>query len=122
MRPSNQTLTIYGGQTFRDQFLFVDRAGDPVDLLGRSVRMQAREDIASPDTKLDLSTDNGTIEIGADGLLAFNLDAEATAALVDGVYDIQTWVYDLEITTPAAPPVVDRVMTGVVVVHPEITR
>lgn len=122
MRPSNQTLTIYGGQTLRDPFQFVDGDGEPVDLTGRSARMQAREAVSSPEVKLELSTDDGTIVIGPDGLLTLSLDAEATAALVDGVYDVQTWVYDLEITTPASPPVVDRVMTGVVVVHPEITR
>ena len=95
---------------------------DPVPLAGRSARMQMREEVASPVVKLELSTDGGTITLDDDGLLTFSVDAEATAALVDGVYEIQSWVYDLEITTPAATPVVDRVMTGLVIVHPEITR
>lgn len=122
MKPSFQVIQVYAGATLRTTFLFLDSAGDPVPLSARSARMQAREDVGSPEVKLELSSDDGTIVLGDDGTCQLLLDAEATAALSEGIYDTQTWVFDLEIVTPGATPVVDRVLTGNVIVHPEITR
>lgn len=122
MKPKFETIHIYGGQTLSHQFLFVDGDGNAVPLGSYEARMQAREEVSSPEPRLDLSTDDGTIAVDDTGLLTLNLTAEATAALVAGVYDTQTWVFDLELVSPGATPVVRKPLTGVIIVHPEITR
>ena len=121
MKPKVRTINMYQGQTFKDQFLFVDGDDLPIDLSGKTARMQVRESIDSQDTIFELATGAG-ITLGADGLLTFNMSAADTAALAVGQYDPQQWVYDLEITTPGSPDLVDRVLTGVVTFSPEITR
>ncbi|HRP74573.1 MAG TPA: hypothetical protein PKZ27_03200 [Rhodocyclaceae bacterium] len=122
MKPTFKNFSIYQGQTFRDQLLLIDAAGDPVDLSAMTARMQVRADIESPDAIVELTTDNGGIALAADGLLTFNISAADTAALGAGQYDTQQWVYDLELVTPAATPIVDRLLTGTVAFYPEITR
>lgn len=121
MKPKFRTINMYQGQTFKDQFLFVDGDNLPLDLTGKTARMQVRESIDSQDIIFELATGAG-ITLGADGLLTFDMSAADTAALAVGQYDPQQWVYDLEITTPGSPDLVDRVLTGVVTFSPEITR
>lgn len=121
MKPKFRTINMYQGQTFKDQFLFVDGDDLPIDLSGKTARMQVRESIDSQDIIFELATGAG-ITLGADGLLTFDMSAADTAALAVGQYDPQQWVYDLEITTPGTPDLVDRVLTGVVTFSPEITR
>lgn len=120
MKPKFRTINMYQGQTFKDQFLFVDGDNLPIDLSAKTARMQVREAIDSP-VIFELVTGAG-ITLGADGLLTFDMSAADTAALAIGQYDPQQWVYDLEITTPGSPDLVDRVLTGVVTFSPEITR
>ena len=120
MKPVYRTLNIYQGQTFKDQLLFVDGDNLPIDLSAKTARMQVREAIDSP-VIFELSSADGIV-LGSDGLLTFDMSAADTAALGLGQYDIQQWVYDLELTTPGTPDVVDRVLTGTISFSPEITR
>ncbi len=117
-----RTINMYAGQTFATSIAFVDDQGVPIELSGRAARMQARTSIDAPLAVLTLSTDDGTIVLDSGGVLRFNLDAAATALLGAGVYDAQQWVFDIELVTPGAPPVVRRILTGVIVFWPEITR
>lgn len=122
MAPSVRVLHIYQGQTFRDRLRVVDAAGDLIDLSALSARMQVRPTLDSPVIVVELTTEDGRIALAADGMLTFNLTAAETAALGAGSYDTQQWVYDLEIITPAITPIVDRILSGVVVFYPEVTR
>lgn len=121
MKPVPKNFHIYQGQTFRDRLLIVDDAEQPIDLSSLSARMQIRAEISSTPVIVELTSDNGGIALGSDGILAFSLSAEATAALGSG-FDVQTWVYDLELVTPDTTPIVDRITQGFVVFHPEVTR
>lgn len=119
MKPQNKTIFIYQGQTLRQQFLFVDANGIPIDLSAKTARMQCRPYLESATVLFELNTTVGGIELGADGLLTLGMSAEGTAALSPGKPYDQQWVYDLEISTL---PVVDRVLYGAVVFSPEVTR
>ena len=115
-----RTLNMYQGQDFTTEIEFLDGAtGLPIDMTGRAARMQARESIESPVAILSLSTDDGTLVL-AGGVLRFQVPAAATALL--GAHDTEQWVYDIELITPGPTPSVRRILTGVIVFWPEITR
>jgi len=122
MTPINHTFHMYQGQTFADELLFTDGAGAPIDLSAKSARMQVRTSIESPTVIIELTTANTRIVLTALGVCRFNVTAEDTGELFEGVYEIQQWVYDLEFVTPGSPEVVERVRTGAVVFWPQITR
>jgi|SRR5690554_6039976 len=122
MIPQRKNFAIYQGQTFRDRLLIVDDQRLPIDLSSMQARMQVRPEISSDEVLIELTTENGGISLGSDGILAFSFSAQDTAALRQGVFEVQTWVYDLELVTPAADPIVDRIAEGVVVFYPEVTR
>ncbi|WP_312299214.1 hypothetical protein [Stutzerimonas nitrititolerans] len=85
----------------------------PVDLTGAKARMQIRPQIGGP-VLLELTTENGGLEITAPGTLGRTLSAEQTAAL--------TWtegVYDLEVEY--ADGTVQRYLQGAVTVSREVT-
>ncbi len=116
-QPWKIRLLILQGQTLND--LKTWKAGTPpvpVDLTGCVARMHVRERIDSPTTLLELTTENGGIELGGTaGTIRRRMTAAQTAAL--------TWrsgVYDLEIEFPGG--IVRRVLAGPVVVSPEVTR
>lgn len=116
-KPWRQKLEILQGQTLDD--LKTWKAGDPpvpVDLTGCTARLQIRERIDSPGILLELTTENGGIELGGTaGTIRTRMSAAETAAL--------TWrsgVYDMEIEFPGG--IVRRVLAGSAVVSPEVTR
>ena len=95
------------------------KAGEPatpVNLTGCTARMHVREEIDSPTTLLELTTENGGIALGgALGTITLRLSATATAAM--------TWlsgVYDLEIVYPDTR--IRRLLAGAVNVSREVTR
>lgn len=115
--PFKLPLTIYQGSTFMEQVTW--KAGQPaapVDLTGCTARAQVRAEIEAPDVLLDLTTENGRIELGgATGTVTIKITAEDTAAI--------TWtegVYDLEVVF--ADGYVRRLLAGGVAVSPEVTR
>lgn len=115
-----RTLNMYQGQDFTTEIEFVEAdTGLPIDMTGRSARMQARTSIDAPEAVLSLSTDLGTIVL-AGGVLRFQVPAMVTAML--GGHDVEQWVFDVELVTPGPTPSVRRILTGVIVFWPEITR
>lgn len=88
----------------------------PMDLTGCRARAQFRAEIDSAEVLLELTTENGRIQLGGPaGTIRILIDAATTAAI--------TWesgVYDLEIIF--ADGHVDRFMAGSVVVSKEVTR
>lgn len=119
-RPAQITLSIYQGQTFDDEIVFEDGAGDPLDFTGSTARMQIRRALPDDEVILELTTTNGMINaLADDGLVKFNVNAGETADLPTDNVD-QVWVYDLEVQDGSGGVV--RLMQGSVVVYPEVTR
>lgn len=114
-------LVIYQGATFDVTFTWRQTAvppallGLPVDLTGYTARMQARVAIASTDTLIDLTTENGKLILGGmDGTVRLLLSDVETAAL--------TWsrgVWDLELDSGGD---VTRLLYGRIRVSKEVTR
>lgn len=117
MNPLKFNLVIDQGATFERTLLW--KAGTPagpVIFTGCSARAQIRQNIEDPTPVLELTTANGRLTLGdADGKLTITIAAQDTAALseVGGVYD-------LELVYPDGR--VRRLMQGLVVVRPEVTR
>lgn len=88
----------------------------PLDLTGYTGRMQVRANQAAQDVLLELTTENGGINItGPTGTIEMRSTAAATAALTFG-----GGVYDLELT--ATDGFVTRLAQGAVTVSREVTR
>jgi len=125
--PAHLCYTIYQGATFRRGFqwctapyptrivngeLVNAQTGKPVppsdltpvDLTGCMARMQLRADVLAPDVLLELTTQNGRIDLsGGGGRIAFILDAATTADLPYGQNPPAAWctaVGQLEILHP----------------------
>lgn len=116
MAASNYKLSIEQGATF--EFLCTFKAGTPavpVDLTGYTARMHVRKKVGAAEALLQLTTENGRIELGGTaGTIRLKLTAVETAAL-----DWTVGVYDLELVAPAGT--VRRLLKGTVVVSPEVT-
>lgn len=124
MKPANVNLNIYKGQTFRDVIGLESPDETPLPLASTydGARMQVRPYLESPTVLLELTTDNGRLELTDAGEIKFLVSAQDTAALVT-TYDYEQWVYDLELYSGTGPTqVVDKPLAGVVVVWPEVTR
>lgn len=126
MKPAEIELTIYQGSTFRKKFtwstqtknpLGVVVSTDPVNLTGYTMRMQIRPKLADPTVILELTTENGRINIltpATAGEFSLNLPEEITASL-----DFKSAVYDLEVVSGTE---VNRLLFGQVVLSRECTR
>lgn len=115
--PFKLPMQIIQGATFDEVVTWT--AGDPpspVDLTGCRAVSQIRSDIDSPDVLLELTTENGRIELGGTaGTVRRKISAADTAAIV--------WtegVHDLKVVLPDAT--VRRLIAGGVGVSPEVTR
>lgn len=113
-------LVIKQGSTFDD--IVTWKAGataetaTPVNLTGCTARTQFRSSINSPDVLLELTTENGGMELGGTaGTVRYLISAVATAAI--------TWesaVYDTEIVF--ADGAVQRKFAGTATLSKEVTR
>jgi len=85
----------------------------PVDLTGAKARMQVRHQVGGA-VLLELTTEDGGLEITSPGTLVRTLSAAQTAALTwtDGVYDLEVEYAD---------GTVQRYLQGVVTVSREVT-
>ena len=122
--PANHTFNIYQGATWDETITLRNADLTPLDIDGLGARMQMRESTDDADVILELNTTNGrlTVTDGPNGVLTLLVSAADTSSLpVD--HETTAYTYDLEIyrTTPA-PEYVRRVLQGVVIVSPEVTR
>lgn len=121
MTPTFVLICMYQGTTFRQTVTLRDADGEPFDLSGWSARMQIREHMHGP-LVLELTTENGRIELGDEGEIALTVDAETTASLVVWA-DYEQYVYDLELhRVDGGVEEVQRPIFGAVVLYPEVTR
>lgn len=117
MNPLKFNLVIDQGATFERTLVW--KAGTPagpVIFTGCTARAQLRGNIEDATTLLELTTENGRLSLGStDGKLTITIAATDTAELPE-----TGGVYDLELVYPDGR--VRRLMQGLVVVRPEVTR
>jgi hypothetical protein len=117
MNPLKYNLVIDQGATFERVLMW--KAGTPagpVIFTGCTARAQIRGAIEDTTPLLELTTENGRLSLGStDGKLVITISAVDTAKLPEN-----GGVYDLELVYPDGR--VRRLMQGLVVVRPEVTR
>lgn len=122
--PGSASLSIWQGQTYDQQFLLQDSSTppNPLDLTGFTAQMMLRNAVDDPSPIVTWGTETGEIVLGgSNGLLSFNVSGAASLALPTDD-DVATYVYDILLTSSSTPPFTQRVMQGVVVVFPAVTR
>lgn len=116
MSAGKLNITIEQGATWSKSLLWTDDGVPPapVDLTGRTARMQIRQAQASRTAMLELTTENGGITLGgAAGTIDILATAEQSATLKsDGVYDLEIVTGD----------VVERLLQGKMKLSLEVTR
>jgi hypothetical protein len=114
--PAKHNLYVYRGATFSEQITWKDEGGTPIDLTSFTARMQMRETVESSTPFLTLTTENGGITLGgAAGTINILATAATSAITATG------GVYDLEIVA-ADTVTVTRLLEGIVIISPEVTR
>ena len=115
MRPGKYNFVCPQGATFSKQLSYlIDSI--PVNLTGYTARMQVREKPSSPSTVLNLTTENGGIELGGlAGSILIDISASTTTSLVP-----KSYVYDLELESSGG--FVIRLIEGSFNVTAEVTR
>ena len=98
-------------------FTYENPAGTPVNITGYTAALQIRTSPLARTYVLSLTTGAGITITGATGLIAVHATATQTAAITNGKY-----AYDLEITSPASPAIVTRLVQGTVEISPQVTR
>lgn len=117
--PITKNYTIYQGSIFQEFFTWYESDGvTPIDMTGYTAKMQVRKTVKSATTLLDLTTENGGINItdAANGVFNIYVSAVDTEDLVAG-----TGVYDLEIN-PGDVDNIFRLLSGIITISPEVTR
>lgn len=111
-------LTIEQGASYEKHFGIRQGSSETspaADLTGYSARMHIREEIDSTEVLIELTTENGRIDIEPlTGIVTLMIDAEDTAAL-----SFDVGVYDLELVSGSF---VKRVARGKVSLSKEVTR
>ena len=108
-------ITIEQGSGFSLPLAYEAPEGSLVDFTGSTARMHVRNKYSSPDALIELTTENGGIELGADGSIRLTLTAAATAALT-----FSSGVYDLEIVPSAGEPY--KIIKGNVFLKRDVTH
>lgn len=109
-------ITALQGKTFVLSSQYTEDDDTPVDLTGRSGRMQVRPSRDSATVTLELTTANGRFLFpdAEDGQVQFQVPASDMAALLPGNY-----VYDSELVNGA---IVEPYLSGSFNVVAEVTR
>lgn len=105
-----QNIYIDQGTTFNMSLNVTDQNGDPKDLTEYTVAAQLRKSYYSS-SAVDFTAE---VSLPANGEVTISLTADQTDALKAGRY-----VYDVEI---AGPDETLRIIEGIVVVNPGVTR
>ena len=126
MRAGNYNMTCEQGSTFtrlvaiEQPDLIADPTGETFenfDLTGYTARMQVRRTIESSTVLLNLTTENGGLDVmpyEASNEILINVSANVTASIST------SGVYDIEIISPTGT--VSRILQGTFTVSPEVTR
>lgn len=120
-KPLTYNWDIYQGQTFNLSMLLQDSSKPPqnIDLAGYSAQMMMRENVDDSAPIVTWDTATGELVIDApNSKLAYNLSGTQTQAL-PAEDEVVTWYYDILLDNGTFA---QRIMQGVVVVHPAVTR
>jgi hypothetical protein len=124
--PAPLTLSIWAGQTFQDVLTLQDPTGNPINLTGYTAAMMARPYPEAFDPPYISWTDTaGNIVLGGTaGTITFAIPATVTAALattagVPNPFDLQTWFYNMILTSSTG--IAEVVIQGALLVFPSIT-
>ena len=113
--PAKHNFYVYRGATFSEQIEWKDESGTPVNLTGFIARMHMRETLEADDPFLTLTTENGGITLGGvAGTIQLLASATQTTAIT-----ATSGVYDVELVSGAN---VTRLLEGLVIISPEVTR
>lgn len=106
------------GSTLSRVIYYKDPAKKPIMFSGYTARMQVRPNYESSEVILELTTENGGIELGdTDGSIALYVEDTTMITIPEGIY-----VYDLELVAPSADLFVYKILTGNFAVRSEVTR
>lgn len=106
------------GSTLSRVIYYKDPAKKAILFNGYTARMQVRPSFASATVLLELTTENGGIELGdTDGSIALYVSDDVMIGLAEGIY-----VYDLELVAPSADLFVYKILQGNFAVRSEVTR
>jgi hypothetical protein len=106
------------GSTFSRTILWRDPAKKPILMQGYKARMQVRTSVDSPDTVLELTTENNGISLHAtNGNITLFVSDDDMVEIPENKY-----VYDLELIAPSSSLYVYKLLTGNFVVRAEVTR
>lgn len=116
MAASYHDFTIDQGSTFQRTLTWKDSDGTPIDLTEFTARMQIRRTLRSEEVLVEMTTENGYIELGgAEGTIMLTIPADVTKELV-----VTRGVYDIELES--VDGIVTRLLQGCVIISPEVTR
>lgn len=110
------TFSFNQGATFQKLFVYQDSALNPIDLTGYTARMQLRTSITTTAPTINLTTENGGIEITP---LTGEILVKMTAAQATAI-PARDYVYDLEVESQDGR--VYRVIEGKATCRAEVTR
>lgn len=118
MATGKYNIVILQGATYSRTINWKDVEQDPIDITDYTARMHIRPELESSDILLQLTTENGRIEITDPENGQFRI--QLTAAETDEL-DFEDAVYDLELVAPGGEPVF-RLLRGKARVSLQITR
>jgi len=105
------------GSTLSRIIYYKDPANKPIVFTGYKARMQVRPTVTSSTVTLELTTENGGIELGdTDGSIALYVDDTQMTAIAEGMYK-----YDLELVAPSSDLYVYKLLQGNFAVRSEVT-
>ena len=107
-------FTIEQGATFERVLTVRDSSDELFDFAGYTARMHIRPEIDSEVVMATLTTENGGITLGVDGVITLEISASDTSEIMF------PGVYDLELVT--ADNKVYRLLKGLVRLDDEVTR
>jgi hypothetical protein len=108
-------ITIEQGSGFSLPLTYEAPEGSLVDFTGSTGRLHVRSKFGATDKLIELTTENGGIELGDDGSILLSMSADDTAEL-----KFDRGVYDLEIVPPSGEPY--KIIKGNVFLKREVTR
>lgn len=117
---SRLDLQIVQGATFEERFNWQDSRGTPVDLAGKTARLQIKYEESSDSTFIELTTENSRIFLNSPnpGDILLTISSVDTSALA-----FNTAVYDLEIVSVnGGETTVDNILWGSVSLRRNVTR
>jgi hypothetical protein len=106
------------GSTLSRTIVWKDPAKKPILLAGYTARMKVRTSDSNSTVILELTTENGGIELGeTNGEINLYISDEQMATISEGRH-----LYDLEMVGPSSNIYVYKILRGNFVVRAEVTR